>query len=349
MDNIPLNIDLTNIKNLIISGGGVLGYSYIGLWKYLEDANINNKISRIIGSSAGAIFGTLFALGYTSDELYTALLSINPSDYLNITIDNILTFLLTKGLDNGETFINKFKELIAIKTLNPNITFKELYEKLHIKLEIGTTNLTELKFELFSIDNNPDLPIYLAVKASVAIPLILQPVLINNNYYCDGGLANNYPINFIKNIDNTTLGIYLSSNNNNLKHSLNNINDISLSEYLDRILKASGNFYHNIMTNYSSNTIIIDIPNEIMSTFKFNATQKDIKKSIQLGYQCVKWHIENRLIKKLNNIENIIENINNIIITNNNTPNNNTPNNNSANNNTTNNNTPNNNNSANNN
>ena len=63
---------ISNIKHLVLSGGGMLGISYIGLIKYLEDTlpnPITNNLQSITGCSAGAIFATFISIGYTSVEL----------------------------------------------------------------------------------------------------------------------------------------------------------------------------------------------------------------------------------------------------------------------------------------
>ena len=53
-----------NIEHLVLSGGGLLGISYIGLFKYFEEHNTLSHIKSITGCSAGAIFGSLLAVGY---------------------------------------------------------------------------------------------------------------------------------------------------------------------------------------------------------------------------------------------------------------------------------------------
>ena len=57
---------MKNIKHLVLSGGGMLGISYIGLIKYLEEQNKNSNFKSITGCSAGSLFATLIAICYTS-------------------------------------------------------------------------------------------------------------------------------------------------------------------------------------------------------------------------------------------------------------------------------------------
>lgn len=287
-------MELDKVKQLVLSGGGVLGYSYIGILKYMEEMNIIPNIKHIIGCSAGAIFGTLLAFGFTSNELYTALITINPSEYFEISLDSIISLSSKKGLDNGDKFINKIKELIGVKTLNQDITFAELYEKTGIKLELGVSNIIKMKFEICNYENTPNIPVHLALRASVAIPFIIQPVKIGEWWYCDGGLCNNYPIDMKLN-DHSTLGIYIT---NNIKISqVNCIEEISMGDYIDKIVKCGSNIL-DILELHKDNTIVIEIPRDITSAFNFATSRENVARCIVYGYQIMKSKMEKIKIKE---------------------------------------------------
>ena len=182
------------IKHLVLSGGGLLGISYIGLFKYFEENNTLTNIKSITGCSAGAIFGTLLAIGFNNKELITIVKSMVFKDYLKINVDSLLNFVNTKGLESGKNLHNFIKNSIKDKTGDENITFFQIQEKYNIKLQIGVTNLTKSAFELFNVDNTPDLPIIKAISASIAIPFIFEPIIIGDDIYCDGGLLETLPI-----------------------------------------------------------------------------------------------------------------------------------------------------------
>ena len=190
-----------NLKHLVLSGGGLLGISYIGLFKYFEEKNYIKTIESITGSSAGAIFGALLALGYTSNELNLIVKQMVFKDYLQINVDSILNFTTQKGFESGNKLNLFIKKCIYNKTNNENLTFIQLYEKYNINLQIGVTNLTQHKFELLNKDSYPDLPIHKAISASIAIPFILEPIIINNDIYCDGGILDNLPIDSVIDMD----------------------------------------------------------------------------------------------------------------------------------------------------
>ena len=188
---------VTDIKHLVLSGGGMLGISYLGLLKYLEENStvpIINNLESITGCSAGSIFGTLIALGYTSTELNSIVKIINFKDFITINAESIINFMKLKGLDSGKNLITFVKKCIKDKTDNENFTFLEMKQKFNIELQIGVTNLSKSRFELMNSVNTPNIPIFKAINASFAIPFIFEPIIIDDDVYCDGGIINNLPI-----------------------------------------------------------------------------------------------------------------------------------------------------------
>ena len=58
---------------LVMSGGGAKGAAHIGVIKALEENNI--PIDYVAGTSIGAIIGSLYAMGYTPEEMLDLMLS----------------------------------------------------------------------------------------------------------------------------------------------------------------------------------------------------------------------------------------------------------------------------------
>ena len=293
--------NLKNLKNLVLSGGGLLGISYIGLLKYLEECNIISQIKTITGSSAGAIFGTFFAIGYKSKELEKQVKTIVFKDYMKINAESLLNFPRNKGFESGRLLMEYIKDRIRDKTNNPDITFSQLYEQFQITLQIGSTNLTQYKFEIFNHINTPNIPVYLAIRASIAIPFVFEPIIINGNLYCDGGLIENLPIEYIENLstnelnlDNKspleTLGVCLI--NNIIELNSENIKNATLSHYFSVIMKTlSMTYYHKKcdIDNTGRNKILLfEIPCDLMTFIKINATHEDIDNIIEIAYNICK-------------------------------------------------------------
>ena len=338
----------STIKHLVLSGGGLLGISYIGLFKYFEEKNYIKTLESITGSSAGALFGSLCALGYTSNEIKLIIKQIVFKDYLKINIDSILNFTSKKGLESGNTMSLLIKKCIYDKTNNENLTFIQHYEKYNIKLQIGVTNLSQHKFELLNKDTYPDLPIHTAISASIAIPFIFEPVIINNDIYCDGGILNNLPIDniiemdLINNITTATtttstststsqklednpiitpspntkpelinenlnqeektkdslsvLGFYLINKGDSV--SKDNYKSITIAQYISLFTRTLSKCIVNTKiekTHINKNKykiINIEIPCDIMTFIKLDATHDDIDNIISIAYNVTLHELE---------------------------------------------------------
>ena len=312
-------MQVSSIKHLVLSGGGMLGISYIGLIKYLEEnlqTSLQNNLLSITGCSAGAMFGSLIAIGCTYKELITIIKTMNFKEYMNINAESIINFMRVKGLESGKTLINFIKNIIKEKTNNENITFKEIKDKYNIELQIGVTNLSKSIFELMNSVKTPDIPIHKAISASIAIPFVFEPIVIGDDIFCDGGILNNLPIETIfeyKNeeskdqkkdktkkdetkkdetlIEEFILGCYLINKIDSINKD--NYQTIPLSNYMSNLLYTLSSEFinkkiqlNNIINNNDEKykIIIFKIPCDIMTFLKIKSSHEDIDNIINIAY-----------------------------------------------------------------
>ena len=66
-----------------MSGGGARGLAHIGVIKLLEENNI--PIDFIAGTSAGAVVGSMYAQGYSAEEMIRL---VNTDDFYNWATGN---------------------------------------------------------------------------------------------------------------------------------------------------------------------------------------------------------------------------------------------------------------------
>ena len=265
-----------NIKSLVLSGGGLRGITYVGLVKYLEENNMFNNIEHFIGSSAGGIFCFLFNMGYNFSELDKIIKIIFPTfyKYQTITIDSIINLLNTYGLEEGKKINQLLKRLMIRKGFSPYITFKELYEKTNKKLTITVTNLNERKPIYINYQTFPDLKVIDGIEMTYKIPVLFVPIVYQNNYYADGGITNNFPINQVEDKE-TMLGVYVRGNN-----SINNFSSFVLS-VIDTFINLQPNNNRN-----NNNCFDIDLYN--ISIYSEQIDNQTIDFMINEGYQQTK-------------------------------------------------------------
>ncbi len=208
--------DISNdklIDTICMSGGGVKGFSFIGALDYLQEKSIIdlNQISNWVGTSAGAIMAYLFSLGFNTQEIGDFILDFNFEKIdPEVNIDNLL---LNHGIDTGAKIMYVLTNFLKIKYELDDITFSQHYKLTNKKLVVIGTNFSKGTEAIFSHEKTPDMSVLTAVRISISIPVVFTPVLYEGEYYVDGALINNFPIN--KCNPATTIGIYIRNSANN--------------------------------------------------------------------------------------------------------------------------------------
>lgn len=189
------------IKNIVFAGGGMRCLAYIGALRALEETNIVQNVENFAGTSAGSIFATLISMGYTHVELYDF---IKNFDYEMVHDIQLLNLTTNFGLDTGNKLDKFIRALIKHKTGNPELTFQEHYDTMAKKLYINAVCIDTGKIAYFSVDTHPQMQIAAAIRMSIALPLLISPVIRGGMYYIDGGALDNIPIMpFCSAFDNT--------------------------------------------------------------------------------------------------------------------------------------------------
>lgn len=195
---------------LCLSGGGIKGAAHIGAIKALEEENI--KIDCISGTSSGSIVAAMYAMGYSSDEMFKLFkrYAKEISKVSWIQIFKLVLGLIFKreivieGLNKG----NRLAEIIDEQAKRKNL---KLVSDISMPLIIPSVSLYDGSIYLFSsIKNNrkysdeviavDNIDIGKAVQASCAYPGVFCPVNINNKKMVDGGIRENTPWRELKDI-----------------------------------------------------------------------------------------------------------------------------------------------------
>ncbi len=188
--------------SIVIAGGALKVISVIGCIKYLEENNKLSTIKNFVGTSAGSIMCLFMILGYTYSEIIDFFIhNLSDEKISKLDPEECFELLSQYGLNSG-TNIELFVKRMIKKKLNcgnENMTFLDLAKKTGKNLVVCVANLTKEKPEYFNVDTMPNLSIATAIRVSCSIPLLFTPISINDNVYIDGGLYNNFPIDYFKN------------------------------------------------------------------------------------------------------------------------------------------------------
>lgn len=298
------------IKNLVFSGGHFKGISYIGVLRALEELNIKKNLQTILGVSSGSLFTLPFVLGLSSYQIESILNSLSLEQIYNINIESILNISCDYGIDNGFKITNLLKIIIKQILNKENATFKDLHEfNSKLKFVVGAANISKKEYEYFSYETTPDMPLYLAVRISISIPIYFKSICYNDNHYMDGAFINNYPIDYFKDAMDVSYGIIF-----NKSHKKENID--CLTNYIYNVTSCIMGIMQNYLSEkYKKNTIVLNINYDI-STLKFDSNTK--QSLIQLGYNEFmrnysnlfgKFETESAVTEESVNIDEMIESI----------------------------------------
>lgn len=188
-----------SMKYLVFEGGGVRGIAFGGVLRFFEEHKLTENVEGWAGSSAGAIVATAIAVGYTAQEIIDILMETDfnrfKDDSWGVVFD-IIRLFTQYGIYKGDTFYEWFTKLVEKKTGNGKITFRELHERTGKTLVLTGTCLNKAKTYFFNHSNPEfaDMPVALAVRISMSIPLFWKAVRLGDDVMVDGGVLNNYPI-----------------------------------------------------------------------------------------------------------------------------------------------------------
>jgi NTE family protein len=160
---------------LVLSGGGARGFAHLGVMAALKDAGI--AIDLYAGASMGAIVAATAALEWDREQtlahLVPAFVESNPlSDY------TIPIIALARGRKVSRLLREHFGDLKL--------------EECWRTLVCTASDLTTGQVRIFRNG-----PIWNALRASVAIPGVLTPVIEGGHILVDGGVLNNMPIDLM--------------------------------------------------------------------------------------------------------------------------------------------------------
>ncbi len=270
---------------IVLSGGGIKGYIYIGVLEKLEKNDILKHIKNYSGTSIGALFCFLICLGYTSNELKNIFINMDLQEIIKFDIKNLLND--GWGLCNRKNIIVLIDFFLKTKGYDQDITFRNFYNNTNKNFSCIATNVNNFKETFFSVNTFPDIKIKDAILASMNIPILFSKFQIYNDYYIDGGFTNNFPINYYN--SEKTIGFYLSSPKSVFMQKNINVNEnMTFFDYIKKIFKGIhiefSDIKHKIFVESKNNKCkIVTFDMSDYSTTEFNISNEKKLELIKLG------------------------------------------------------------------
>ena len=153
---------------LCLSGGGTRGFSYLGAFKAFNEYGI--EFDAVAGTSAGSIFGAVYASNMDIDKLIDTVKGVKTSDFKRSKLS-----FLPSSMDKLENLLKSVLPVDKIEEL------KIPYYAVAVNLKTGK----EIDFHSGDLCK--------IITGSCAIPGVFYPVRYKNMLLIDGGVVNNIP------------------------------------------------------------------------------------------------------------------------------------------------------------
>lgn len=192
---------------LVLSGGGARGLAHIGVLRELENKRI--PIDYIAGTSMGSIIGGLYATGMSTDDIEWVVKSIDWDRVFRPNTDrkkqqysakqadkdyfvDLELGLSKSGPKSGKGFAGGQQLMLELQRIVGSIKTQN-FDDFPIPFRAVASDLNAA--EPYVIDHGD---LAMAMRASMAVPLVFGPVKHQGRFLADGGILNNLPVDVAK-------------------------------------------------------------------------------------------------------------------------------------------------------
>jgi NTE family protein len=191
---------------VVLSGGGAAGMAHIGVLKALEENHI--PIDYITGTSAGAMIGCMYAMGYTPAQMEKLVKSQEFRDWTYGNLDDRFTYFFKKKDGNASWAIFKLSldssftanlPTNIISSVPIDFALMEMTAKAAAAAHYNFDSLM-VPFRCLASDVESKKSVVFrkgdlgqAIRASMSYPFYLHPITVDGKILFDGGLYNNFP------------------------------------------------------------------------------------------------------------------------------------------------------------
>ena len=165
------------LVGLVLGSGAAMGLSHIGVLKVLERERI--PIDIVAGSSIGALLGIFWASGMSPEDMEGLAKEFRTKRSLFSLVDPAIPKF---GILYGGQITRYLTKHLGHKT------FRDL------KLPVKVTAVDYNHRELVVLDEGPVVP---AIRASVSIPAIFEPIKVRGRWLIDGGVLDPVPVDVL--------------------------------------------------------------------------------------------------------------------------------------------------------
>jgi len=279
-------MELVPIEELCISGGATRGISFVGVLNILEKEKllIKSSLKKCVGTSIGSFILCLYLIGYSTEDIYSLMMNMDLSILNDVSFNEKLSIL------NGSEFRSWIHRSLLVKKDPDTYTLQDLYNDTKINFIIVQTCLNK-GIIYMNYEGYPKVLVIDAIIASMSLPFIFPPYKINNDYFVDGGVLDNFAVQLLS---KNGYGITGSDTKCDDLHNMMNL----LSAIVNTIKIHIGTFKTGSIMN------IINVYNDV-NIINFNLNNDDKVTLFKIGQKCAK-----EFLKIKRNNQKLLEEIN---------------------------------------
>ncbi len=193
---------------LALSGGGARGAAHLGVIRVLEENNV--PIDYIAGTSMGAIVGGLYSSGMDTDAIEAGLASIDwdrvfhdrpprgDRSFRRKRDDDLYLVDAKPGFNDGKLDLPRGLvqgqkiDLVLARFVLPVASVDD-FDDLMIPFRAVAADIATGREVVIGSGN-----LGLAIRASMSIPAVFAPAILDGHLLVDGGISNNLPISVVR-------------------------------------------------------------------------------------------------------------------------------------------------------
>jgi phospholipase, patatin family len=217
IDTVP---EIDKKIGIAFGGGSAKGLAHIGILKVLEEEKV--PIEYVTGTSMGSIIGGLYAAGYTAKELEDIAVHMDWMGLFNDKIDREKKGIVRNMIEDRNTLslpMEKFMPKITPGAIGGKSASERLNELLYGVLDKNDFTKYPKKFAAVGTDLNTGEGVMItkgslatAIRSSLSLPSIYNPMQVGDKLYIDGGVVRNLPVQDLKVLGaDYTIGINVGS------------------------------------------------------------------------------------------------------------------------------------------
>ncbi len=203
----PLRAFAQGAVVLALSGGGMKGLAHIGVMKVLEERGI--PVAGIVGTSMGAIMGGLAAAGYSPGEIQEIVMNVDMASVILGEDDSLLPPAEGESISPlmPRREMNSKWQVTGPKGPLTGVGAHDLFLRLTSRVSVSRFDELPIPFAAVATDILTGEKVVIregslasAMRASMSIPGLFEPWVIDGRLLVDGGLVSNMPVRTAKSV-----------------------------------------------------------------------------------------------------------------------------------------------------